>query len=515
MRKFLIIIWLLFSFTAGAQNILPFATPVPRAYSAFNDIAGWWRADTFTGSSGSYSLTDLSANAHPMVQQAGTMTTGTGVNSRAKITGNASAYFNSGLSIKNWPITVITVALRANNATCGFFGHTGATPANTLWYGYEASNINYTYLFNGSTNTTSEAGTIAVYMARIGQVSNVSFVNGIIQPTMTGSSRVRSGANSTSIGTQYRGLNIDWYETLVWDRVLTIDDIDEVNAYINTRYGISIPLWSSYTALPTAILGGQSNKAGRALRGASDVNIPSPYNGVLTGCNVWFGTPSGTSIGTAFSTLSVAANNHMLGEEGGTNPSNYFGSELTFAKDYITAHGGSVYLMKFAIGGSSLAQNAILNYWSISDESEAPGTTSRKKSYNLMTNWWQMMRVMQSTSNKPNLLGVDWYQGEQDGTNLTDANNYQTNLTNFISDFRNEIGYNRFQCKFFITRIHSGEDPVDQPYLSTIRTAQQNVVSSVPNCQLVDVDSYTLKSDQIHLNHTAQLALGSYLATLF
>lgn len=513
MRKIFLILSLFVSLSCEAQSLVPMGTYVPRAYSVFNDVSGWWRADTFTGSSGSYSLTDLSNNAHPMVQQAGTLTAGTGVNSKAKFTGNASAYLNSSLNLKSWPVTVITVALRANNATCGFFGHIGVTGTNTLWYGYEATNSNTIYNFSGSSNTTSEAGTIAVYTARIGHVSRVTMVNGTIQPTMSFPTVVQSGLAATSIGTQYRGLNEDWYETLVWDRLLTLDDLDEVNTYLNSRYAISVPLWSSYTQVKTIIDGGQSNAAGRAIRGASDANIPSPYNASMTGCNVWFGSPS-SSIGTAFSTLDVTTNNHMLGEELTTNPANFFGFELTMAKDYITAHGGSVYLMKFAIGGSSLARSASLNYWAISDPTDAINN-SKKKSWYFYSNWWQMLRVMQAASQKPQIVGYPFYQGEQDATNSTDANNYEANLTLFIKDSRAELGFTAANVPFYIVRIHKDEDIVDQPYRDTVRGAQQNVAAAVSNCFLVSVDTYPLKADNIHINHVGQLALGTALAGQF
>lgn len=510
--RILFSLFLFASILSKGQSLVPMGTYVPRPYSVFNDITGWWRADTYTGSSGSYSLTDKSPNAHNMVQQAGTLTPGTGVNSMAKFTGNASAYLNSTLSLRNWPVTVITVALRANNATCGFFGHTGATGFNTLWYGYDGSNANTIYNFNGSVNTTSEAGTIACYTARLGYVSRVSMVNGLILSTMNAASISQSAATATSIGTQYRGLNEDWYETLVWDRALTLADLDEVHAYINARYGMSIPLWSGYTPVKTIVQGGQSNAAGRALRGASDVNIPSPYNVALTGVNVWFGVPV-SSIGTAFSTLDVTANNHMLGEEGGTNPTNYFGFELSMTKDYITAHGGSVYLMKFAIGGSSLARSASLNYWSISDITDT-NVISRKKSIPFMTNWWQMLRVMQSSSISPQILGYAFYQGEQDATNLTDASAYEVNLTSFIKDSRAELGFTSFTCPFYVIRIHADDDITDQPYRDTVRAAQDAVAASVPNCFLISVDSYTLR-DITHINHTGQIALGGVLAGQF
>ncbi len=493
--------------------LTPMGTYVPRPYSVFNDITGWWDGDHFTGTSGSYSLIDRSSNAHNMVQQAGTITIATGVNGHNKFTGNVSTYLSSALSIKSWPCTIITVALRANNATCGFFGHIGTTGFNTLWYGYDASNANTIYNSSGSINTTSEAGTIAVYTARIGYVSRVTMVNGTIQPTMGNASISQSTAIATTIGTQYRGLNEDWYETLVWDRLLTLEDLDEVNAYINAKYSMSIPLWSSYSIAKTIIKGGQSNSAGRAVRGASDANIPSQYKTALTNCNVWWGTPTAQSIGTAFSNLDVTVPNHMLGEELTTNITNFFGDELSMCKDYVTAHGGSVYLMKFAIGGSSIARSATLNYWSLSDNTDT-NVISRKKSIQFMVNWWQMLRVQQAASLKPQIIGYDWYQGEQDATNLTDATAYETNLTQFVKDSRAELGYNAFTCPFYIVRIHKDDDITDQPYRDTVRTAQQNVVAAITNCFLVSVDTYTLK-DITHIDHNGQLALGSYLTTQF
>jgi hypothetical protein len=108
--------------------------------SAFDDIWGWWRADEFTGTSGSYALTDKSGNSRTMTQAAGTLTPGTAANGQARFTGNATARFTSAATLENWPITVFTIGRRTNNATCGFFGHTGASGFGTLWYGYEASN---------------------------------------------------------------------------------------------------------------------------------------------------------------------------------------------------------------------------------------------------------------------------------------------------------------------------------------------------------------------------------------
>jgi hypothetical protein len=506
----LLIIFSLISFSSLGQSLMFFSNPPPRPYSAFNDAAAWWRADTYSGSAGSFVFTDLSGNSHPMGQAAGTLTAGTGVNSQAKFTGNSSAYLTSNLAVQSWPLTVITIAVRGNNEMVGFFGHVGASGFNTFWYGYEASNVNRIYNTNSSSNTTAEAGTIACYTARIGYGSRVSMVNGIIQATMTPASIARTAAVATTLGTQYRGFNMDWYETIVWNRTLTLADLDEVHAYINARYGMSIPLWSSYSEAPTIVKAGQSNSSGRGDRGASDVNVPSPYNGVLTGCNVWYGTPA-AGVGTAFNTLSIAANNHMLGDDG--LASSYIGDEETMCKDYIDDHGGSVYLVKFAQGGTFLAYDAGGNYWAAADETEAQ-QSSRKLYRILMQNWWQSLRIQQGNSLRPVIKGIDWYQGEQDAVTQVNADAYQTNLTSFINTARPELGFTAENSPFYIVRIHADIDGAQHPYKATVRTAQDNVAAALTNCFLVSVDGYTLR-DAAHINVAGQLALGSFLATQF
>lgn len=508
MKKILIL--LIVSISAQAQSVLPFSTPPPRPYSTFNDASAWWRADTYSGSPGSYVFTDISGNSHPMGQNAGTLTSGTGVNGQARFTGNSSAYLTSNLAIESWPITVITIAVRANNATAGFFGHVGASGFGTLWNGYETSNANVIYNTSASSNTTSEAGSIACYVAKIGYGSRITLVNGVIQSTMSAASIVRSAAIATTLGTQYRGLNLDWYETIVWNRTLSLSDLDEVHAYVNSRYGMSIPLWSSYTAAPTILKSGQSNAAGRGDRGVADVNIPSPYNVALTGCNIWYGTPVG-GVGTAFSTLDVTADNHMLGD--GSLSLTYFGDELSSTKDYITANGGSVYMVKFAQGGTPLGYVAASNYWGGVDQSTAPNSGFRLYTP-LLTNWWKAVAAMQASGLRPVMLGIDWYQGEQDATNLGLATAYESNLTSFITELRKEIGFSAETARFFVVRIHIDDDITDQPYRDTVRAAQDNVAATLPNCQLVSVDSYTLR-DITHINAAGQIALGQFLATQY
>lgn len=472
--------------------------------SAFDDVWGWWRADSYTSTNPTISLTDLSGNGRHMVQAAGTLTPGTAANGQARMVGNATARLTNAATLKRWPVTIITVGRRTAGATAGFFGHQGASPFNSLWTGYESTNRHFIYNTSGTNNTTTDAGADACWVARIGWGSRVPIVNGIVQADQILSSMVRGSATAVSLGTEYRGLNFDFYETLVWDRTLTIAELDEVHAYINARYSMSIPLWSSYTPVPVIRLRGQSNAAGRGDRGASDVNVPAEYDAALTGVNVWYGTPV-SQIGTQFDTLNINSNNHMLGD---TQASLYFGPELTLTKEYIDRVGGSVYLHKWALGSTMLEYSGVNAHWDATDETPTHNNTNRCFG-NDQRNWWLSLRAHQTASRRPNIIGDVWFQGEQDATIEANANNYSSNLVSFFTLSDNESG---FSGRKFICRIHINGS---ETFESTVRAQQATAVSLISGATLIDTDSYgTRAGDGVHLSFQGQLDLGSYLSTL-
>ncbi len=143
---------------------------------------------------------------------------------------------------------------------------------------------------------------------------------------------------------------------LVWNRVLSFAEIDEVHAYLNARYSLSLPLWSSYLPSPNIHLYGQSNPAGRGDRGVSNVNILPEYLGPIANANVWHGSPpNNQTLGTAWETLdntiskpggTAYTGNHMLGDNVG-QPTLYVGPESALSKEYIDLRGGTVWLNKY------------------------------------------------------------------------------------------------------------------------------------------------------------------------
>lgn len=479
------------------------AAHVPASASAFDDIWGWWRADTISGTSPTMQFTDRSGNERHMIQAGGTLTSGTSTNGQAQVTGSTSAaYLTCSATIDAWPLTTITIFKRAASATCGFFGFSGALPANRCWHGFES--LDRYYLQNTNAALQSDAannGLTACYGARTGWGSRVGIINGVLISDDTCPSIVRPAAEGVSIGTQYRGLNGEWQETLTWNRLLSLAELDEVHSYLNTRYGLTMPLWSSYSSARSILFLGQSNMSGRGDRGASDVNIPAEYDAALTGVNVFYGTPSG-NIGTSWDTLNINTPNHMLCDQAQQN--SFIGPMVTAGKEYIDRTGGDVYCLSTAQGSTSLEYGATLNYWDPTDNTLAHQNT-RRMFYLTGRNWWKAARIHQAASRRPDLMGVAWLQGEQDATVEAQANAYQANIEAFFPLLEAELGM-RYD-KLVLCRIHNS---ITETYKNTVRAAQDAAALTLRDCVLVDLDSYTLR-DTVHLNISAILDLGNVI----
>jgi hypothetical protein len=340
-------------------------------------------------------------------------------------------------------------------------------------------------------------------------------INGEIQTNMDLATIVRPSATTVSVGTQYRGLNCEWFETIVWDRVLSVAELDQVHAYAQSRYGIACTRFSQLTNSPTIWVGGQSNAAGRGDRGASDANIPSEYRGAIANANVWHGqtASNNNTLGVAWQTLNNQlamtgyTGNHMFGDNA-VQPTQFFGFESALCKEWLDVNGGQVYFFKYTTGGSNLEYSASVAHWDATDNTQVQANTLRIFA-NMARNWWLSMRQNQLANRQPNLLGAIWYQGEQDASNATHAAAYQANLADFATNFRAEIGYSP---KILICRLH---DECPETHTATVRAAQTAYVAeNTATSQLIDTDSYAVRgSDLVHLGGAGQIALGQYLAT--
>lgn len=494
---------------SGSAALTGGVTPTPA--SAFDDIWGWWRADTYTGTSPTIALTDLSGNSRTMTQQAGTLTAGTSANGQAKLTGNASTYLTSAATLKNWPVTIVTYGQRTAGTSQGHFGHVGGTGFNTLWCGYES--LDRFCIINTNAILNTSAVTDGCWVARVGHGSRHTITNGVSLSDNALASVVQSSAIATSIGTQYRGMNFPWQETLVWDRLLSIEELDEVYTYLNERYSASIPLSISRTAVPLIVILGDSNAAGRGDRGTSDVNIPAEYLGPITNANVWYGGASNLGMGTAYETLDNTKSygtwvgNHMFGDNY-SRPTAYVGCESSLMKEYIDANGGSAYLLKSGIGGSYLYPTG--SFWHPTAGGLTQFHTSRCFGQFSM-NWWKSMYALNAAGYTPDLKGIVIMLGGNDASDVTGtaAAAFEANLPVFYAALRAEIGIPN--AKLFQCRWHSGSV---EPYTATIRAATDAVVAATSNCTLVDMDSYPLRGsgDTGHYSIVGQTQIGQYLA---
>lgn len=442
-----------------------------------------------------------------MTQAAGTMTAGTGSNSQAKFAAT-NAQCNSSATLASWPCTIITILQRANNAVCGFFGHQSATAWQTLWCGYESTNRNGFYNTGGTLNTTAEAGSIACYVHRISWGSRVSMVNSTIQADMSHPNIVLGSAAATSIGTGYRLLNGDWYETLVWDRELSITELDEVFEYVNTRYTTSVPLFSSLTPCNAGMQIGDSQTSGRMARGSADVNVPVGYTGAQTDNYIWFGTPSPTGYGSGFTAYDIASNAHMLGDQNEGAPT-LFGPNISLGKRVVANTGAPFYLMHFCRGGTFLDYNASFGYWEATYNGVSPADTNRQYQ-RAMRNWWQSLRVHQAAGRWPVVLGINASLGGNDASVEASANEFETNALAFIPQLRKDMGFP--SAPFYFARL-DGNPPGIYTYRDTVADAQEAVAAALPNCYWYDTDDATNQGDG-HWDAAGVVLIGERFADL-
>ncbi|HTJ77934.1 MAG TPA: sialate O-acetylesterase [Rariglobus sp.] len=237
------------------------------------------------------------------------------------------------------------------------------------------------------------------------------------------------------------------------------------------------------------LLGGQSNMDGRALISdlpsalqAPQPDVPFYHDTILT---------------------------TLRPQSGGTGQ---FGPEVTFGKDmaaYFEAAGSSIAIIKYAAGGTNL-----YSQWAAGGTATQTGDGTQYVSFqNTVARGLQALRTANPTA-IIQISGMIWMQGESDAVVVNGVDEslvYQANLTNFIKDVRMTYGAN---LPFVIGRLsvnQTGTGPAAQR--GNVITAQNAVTASLPRVGIVNTDSFSLKSDNLHFDATGQQDLGSGFAT--
>ncbi|MEL6158227.1 MAG: DUF4347 domain-containing protein [Cyanobacteria bacterium J06623_5] len=181
-----------------------------------------------------------------------------------------------------------------------------------------------------------------------------------------------------------------------------------------------------------------------------------------------------------------------------------FGAELNFgftleaARDNGTADTEEIYLVKYALGSTSLAED-----WAVNGQNNV---------YDDFNAWvGNALSSLTSQGIGYSVEGMLWMQGEQDAFNASQAADYQSNLTEFIGDIRQRYGQG---VDFVIGRLH---DELPNGFFAdeVVRSAQTAVANADSRNFLVNTDSYPVSSDSVHFTSAGHLSLGEDFAQVF
>ena len=173
-----------------------------------------------------------------------------------------------------------------------------------------------------------------------------------------------------------------------------------------------------------------------------------------------------------------------------------FGPELTFGRDLASAMpDGQVLLVKCRAGLGDL-----YNDWRSPNTGRGPAGPHYRAFLDL---------AKKAAASKPGaqIAGMIWIQGEGDAyDNLTEANSYERNLTQFIQDLRTDLKTR--DMAFVIGQI---SDAPTWVHRRIVRRAQAKVAQTTRRTAMVVTDDLPL-SDGMHYTSKAQWELGSRFA---
>lgn len=247
--------------------------------------------------------------------------------------------------------------------------------------------------------------------------------------------------------------------------------------------------YPNYTDL--YIFAGQSNM-GRSLTAEMSTNQATNYDITVSNTKIHNGRVS-----ASFVDMNVGQTTYL-------DNTGEFGAEASFFKLIQDYKPKERYLIKYGVGNTEL-----YTYWS-------PGGTGYTA---LITNVGDAIAEMAAAGKYPRLAFFYWMQGENDATNLTWANDYETKLGNFFTEFRQDFDSimvaNGFQVKWKWPVIIGKINAPATDYRATVRTAQENYCFNTSNYAIiVHTDALPLR-DAVHYSATGQITLGAELFRMF
>lgn len=243
--------------------------------------------------------------------------------------------------------------------------------------------------------------------------------------------------------------------------------------------------------VPTYILAGQSNARGSA----NFTDTPTVSGVVRTATsNAYLYDCANSGGGGTTDILHL-----QISSTGNTNQTNTgkLGCEGKLCKSLMDTLGEDVFLLKYAIGGTSLAVDWL----------PSSGAT--------LVNFKTEMLAAQTkaaTLGMPlSIKGILWWQGESDSQNGTWAAAYEANFTALIADMRAFFGNPVLP---FLAVALDNDDGAAYPHMATVNTAISNVIAATSNAYLIDETPFTW-TDTIHASTASCEAVGAAAATQF
>lgn len=191
----------------------------------------------------------------------------------------------------------------------------------------------------------------------------------------------------------------------------------------------------------------------------------------------------------------------------GLQPITRFGPEITMGRgladglaDGVTTQ---VAVIKYARGATNLYEN-----WKAGGDATQTGDGAAYQSF--QTSVGEGLAAL--AAKYPNAIieikGMLWVQGEWDAQQMSNAQNYQVNLTNFIADIRLTFGAD---LPFIISRLSSGQTNalLDAASLATVQAAQDAVAAADPWANVINTDSFALFNDELHFDELGLQQIGN------
>ena len=227
------------------------------------------------------------------------------------------------------------------------------------------------------------------------------------------------------------------------------------------------------------VLAGQSNMVGRG----DTSELSAPYDSPQPDVKIWNGS--------GWSTLAPGGGDH--------------GPELSLGRTLADHYGETIYFVKRAEGGASLAPDPARP-----DKSWDPDTGTL---YDELKT--RVEDALANLGGGADVKGFFWMQGEADSKDEAHAGAYLTNFHDLIALAKAD--FDAPDMAVVLGRVNGTLYPNatfgdKYQFVATVRAAQEQAAATLPSAAWVDTDALALNDDELHFSSAGQIDLGNAMA---